>query len=604
MLQFETNSRYNLAVLYPLWLFVSLLFICGFPCFAVAQSVPAPSYLKYQTSQTYTINKSLTATSLVIDHIITTAALKPSIITFPTIQPNNNGSNIINPGATSTNNETPITYTSSNTAVAIITASGMIQLVGPGVTIITANQAGDSNYSAAQPVIETLTVTQSQDIFFPAITTKTTCDADFSAQAVSSNSTIPLTYSSSNPAVAIISAQGMIHITGSGTTVITVTQSGNTLYDPAPPKTQTLTVIPPSNPVVTINPDHTSICPGTSVTFSLSIANSSNTANFTYQWTLNGVNVSTANTYTNANLTSTDVIKCTVTSNTPCVNNATASFTGIAVLPFVTPSVNITSSATTPVCTGTPITFTATALNGGNNPTYQWQVNGTNAGANSPVFTSSSLTNNDQVTCVISNNDTPCIISQTEQSNTLTANIIPPANPAPAVTISTSATVAYPGVPITFTATPANAGTGVTYQWQVNGTNAGTNSPTLTSSTLTNGDKVTCVLLLSQGCIPSVASNQLVVNIIPAPNVTVPNTFTPNGDGINDFWAIPDLVSYPGCLVTIFTRYGEQIYQSKGYPKPWDGNYKGSQLPMAVYYYLIDLGNNTPKLSGWVTIVR
>jgi gliding motility-associated-like protein len=86
--------------------------------------------------------------------------------------------------------------------------------------------------------------------------------------------------------------------------------------------------------------------------------------------------------------------------------------------------------------------------------------------------------------------------------------------------------------------------------------------------------------------------------------IIIPNTFSPNNDGINDYWNIDALVTYPGSSILIFNRYGQQVYQSTGYARPWDGTYNGSPLPQGTYYYIIDLKNNTPKLTGWVLIVR
>ncbi|HEY8783523.1 MAG TPA: gliding motility-associated C-terminal domain-containing protein [Mucilaginibacter sp.] len=86
--------------------------------------------------------------------------------------------------------------------------------------------------------------------------------------------------------------------------------------------------------------------------------------------------------------------------------------------------------------------------------------------------------------------------------------------------------------------------------------------------------------------------------------ITIPNTFSPNNDGINDYWAIKELFTYPDCSVMVYSRYGQQVYQSRGYASPWDGSFSGSPLPQGTYYYIIDLKNNTPKISGWVLIVR
>jgi gliding motility-associated-like protein len=86
--------------------------------------------------------------------------------------------------------------------------------------------------------------------------------------------------------------------------------------------------------------------------------------------------------------------------------------------------------------------------------------------------------------------------------------------------------------------------------------------------------------------------------------LTIPNTFTPNNDGVNDYWDIKNLDTYPECSVLVFDRYGRQVYQSNGYNKSWDGAYGGSKLPTGTYYYIIDLKNDTPKISGWVLIVH
>jgi len=96
----------------------------------------------------------------------------------------------------------------------------------------------------------------------------------------------------------------------------------------------------------------------------------------------------------------------------------------------------------------------------------------------------------------------------------------------------------------------------------------------------------------------------IVIEGLPSQPIAIPNAFTPNGDGINDVWNIKSLIDYPSCLVSIFTRYGSMIYQSRGYARPWDGFYNGSQLPAGTYYYIINLQNGQPPFSGWVALIR
>ena len=84
----------------------------------------------------------------------------------------------------------------------------------------------------------------------------------------------------------------------------------------------------------------------------------------------------------------------------------------------------------------------------------------------------------------------------------------------------------------------------------------------------------------------------------------VPNTFTPNGDGINDKWEIDNLSLYPNHRVQVFDRYGQILYDSKNYTGAWDGTFKGKPLAAGTYYYIIDLNGARDTKKGYVTIIR
>jgi gliding motility-associated-like protein len=95
------------------------------------------------------------------------------------------------------------------------------------------------------------------------------------------------------------------------------------------------------------------------------------------------------------------------------------------------------------------------------------------------------------------------------------------------------------------------------------------------------------------------------LTIVPAGNaLVIPNTFTPNGDGVNDTWQIQYLSLFTNCSVDIFTRWGQKIYSSVGYSIPWDGTYRGAALPVGTYYYIINLKNGSGPLSGFVAIIK
>jgi gliding motility-associated-like protein len=87
----------------------------------------------------------------------------------------------------------------------------------------------------------------------------------------------------------------------------------------------------------------------------------------------------------------------------------------------------------------------------------------------------------------------------------------------------------------------------------------------------------------------------------------MPTGFTPNGDGKNDVWRIPELEAFPQAVVEVFDRWGILIYRSEpGYNDPWNGVSKnGKEMPMDAYYFVIDLNyEGAEVITGTVTIIR
>ena len=81
---------------------------------------------------------------------------------------------------------------------------------------------------------------------------------------------------------------------------------------------------------------------------------------------------------------------------------------------------------------------------------------------------------------------------------------------------------------------------------------------------------------------------------------------TPNGDGKNDKWIIPNIDQYPNNELTIYNRWGQSVYTVKPYKNTWDGTTDaGNDLPSAAYYYLIKLNNDKQEVwAGSITVVR
>lgn len=275
-------------------------------------------------------------------------------------------------------------------------------------------------------------------------------------------------------------------------------------------------------PTVSIVSSDTSICSGTMVNFSASSTHGGSA--LVYQWKVNGANVGTTNsTYSSSTLANGDIVTVQMTSNAACASPTVVTSTSITMIvdSLKTPTVSISASATS-ICVGTNVTFTASPVNGGSSPTYQWKVNGSNVTGSGSIFSSSTLANGDAVSVELSSSEN-CLTASTATSNTINMSVSSAV--APAVSISSNDTIVCQGSSSTFSATATNAGASPTYQWKVNGVNAGTNSSTF-SSPLNNNDAVSVEITSSLACAsPTTAvSANKTVQVLQDPVIT--NTTT------------------------------------------------------------------------------
>lgn len=309
----------------------------------------------------------------------------------------------------------------------------------------------------------------------------------------------PLGYSSTeqNPTITDVTDQN------AGTYTITVTHAS------CPSQTASVDVainsnIPPA-PTVTHS---TPTCIGGTLSFTATPTNPAPDVTFSFVGP-NGFTANIPNPTIN-NLTTADSGFYYVTDTIEGCVSATDTVL-ISVNQFVTPHITISTPNDT-TCLGQDVVLTATAMDGGTAPQYQWMVDmNTVVGGISNTYGSANFNNGDTLYCILTSSE-GCVTSPTVTSNKIVLDIEPYAAPTVSITASIENT---PGEDITFTATATNGGNSPVYTWMVNGVmQTGSTTNTFTSNTLIDGDVVTVQILSSSPC-------------------ATPNTATSNADTVH-----------------------------------------------------------------------
>ncbi len=329
--------------------------------------------------------------------------------------------------------------------------------------------------------------------------------------------------------------------------------------NPATSNTLTMTVLSQLIAGVLVTPDANNVCQGTLVNYTATPFNGG--SNPIYQWRVNGVNQggpTASNTFSYIPENG-DQVTVQMTSNESCVLSSVATSNPVTMMvnPILTPSVQIFATLTT-VCAGEQVAFTTLVTNGGT-PSFQWKVNNVNVGTDSPSFTYTPA-NNDvvrvEVTSSLSCVSAPTVVSPPV---TITVNPILPVS----VSISPATVDICAGQPVNFTASPLNGGSAPIFQWKVNNTNVGSNSPSF-SYTPANGDQISVVLTSSEICISgSPATSNIVAAVVapsPSVNLTYTNSSTPKCVNDSIFMQTPFNPSY----LYKWYKNGELVLQGTG----------------------------------------
>ncbi|MEB2785090.1 MBG domain-containing protein [Algoriphagus persicinus] len=90
----------------------------------------------------------------------------------------------------------------------------------------------------------------------------------------------------------------------------------------------------------------------------------------------------------------------------------------------------------------------------------------------------------------------------------------------------------------------------------------------------------------------------------PLDQLDVPNTFTPNGDGVNDSWSVLALRYYQGVRITVLSVGGDRVFYTENPDVVWDGVFNGKEMPVGSYLFVIEVGETGEIRRGMLNLLR
>lgn len=250
------------------------------------------------------------------------------------------------------------------------------------------------------------------------------------------------------------------------------------------------------------------------------------------------------------------------------------------------PVIGVNQSSTS-ICLGDVVYFEATLSDCPDTGSFNWYIDGTLAAVTTePSFQTSGLSNGDVVQV-----ETACYLLCPEI-------VAVDANPVAVMSFSV-----YAGEDII-----TSAGTPVELTGQTSALNVSWSPSYLFSDPInlvticTPEETVTITLSASMG--GCTITDYLLITI--NEDLLIPNTFSPNGDEVNDTWIITGIENYPNNTISIYDRWGQQVFQTAGYSKikSWDGKGRNRVLTEGVYFYVLDLENDGKNImKGSITLI-
>ena len=367
---------------------------------------------------------------------------------------------------------------------------------------------------------------------------------------VNYNQTAGITYTTTGGSNTYTTSTFTLNPTLTTVYTVTVANASNTI---CPSKDSLFTINVNTTPTVNVSPQTSTVCALSSITLT---ANS--TAN-SYTWSTGS---NTSSTVVNPTITSTYTVSSADVSGN-CIESKTIKIY-TKPLPIITASTNSTQ-----ICSGD-----LAVLQAGGGITYSWSSVGFSSNSqNISVFPTTNTTYT-----VYGTGTDGCANSATVSVGVYSSqNINAYATPS-AICVGEIATLSVTG------GTPSVGN----YQNEIV-------SPTInTSYSVTIKD--------NNGCLYNRVA-YVEVNAICA--TVVYNGFTPNGDGVNEFFYIDHIERFTNNKVFIYNRWGNTVFETTNYnnlTNAWDGRVKGTLVPNGTYFYVINLNDGSEPKKGWLEV--
>ena len=251
---------------------------------------------------------------------------------------------------------------------------------------------------------------------------------------------------------------------------------------------------------------------------------------------------------------------------------------------IVHPLPNIGAGVDTELCTGTSF-----VLNGTGGVSYVWSDGFVNGQSLTPAL-------GVHVYSVVGTDANGC-----QNSADVTVTVVD----FPNISFTANPLQVEPNVTIDFTNT-SEPGT-TNFVWNFGNGLLSSNASQVTNSYQAPGLYDVTLIGDLNGC-PNSASGQILVTNYGPPQITVPNVFSPNEDGVNDVWAFISLTKTASLNLEIINRWGNLVFESSDLNATWNGkDVTGSDLAEGVYFYkylVVGLNGLTYEGHGNITLVR